>query len=98
MSHYFYITPEEYTEASMNGIDARTLNVRVRYLGWKKEKAMTVPVRERKNRKEWAEIAAGNGIKYSTFISRISKCGMSEEEAATKPLQDKTLQIGRAHV
>lgn len=89
MSHYFYITPQEYAEAEMNGIDAFNLERRVHLLGWTKEEAKTKPLRVQNDRKKWAEVAKANGIKYATFMSRITIYGMTEEEAATKPLQNK---------
>ncbi|MCZ8518867.1 hypothetical protein [Paenibacillus caseinilyticus] len=86
MSHYFYITPEEYEEAELNGISPIILDRRVRELGWKKEKAMTVPVRKLTDRKRWRYVAEDNGISYQSFMSRIRR-GWSEEDAATKPLE-----------
>ena len=89
MSHYFYITPEEYAEAAKNGVDENRLEVRIRQYGWSKERAINEPMREYRDRRRWAKIAESNGISYQTFMSRINIMGMSEEVAATKPLQDK---------
>lgn len=88
MSYEFYITPQEYAEAERNGISRQVLSDRVRKLGWKKQRAMTTPARKMTKRKHWAEIAATNGINYSTFSTRVNTHGMSMEEAATRPLQD----------
>lgn len=95
MSHYFYITPEEYKVAEANGIDAHNLERRIRSLGWDKEMSLTKPLEIKTNRRKWAEVALSNGIKYYTFMSRVNNYGMSEEEAANKPLQDKSECIKR---
>jgi len=89
MSHYFYITPEEYAEAEKNGVDPQSLDRRVRELGWKKERAMTTPLGKFTNRKKWVEIAEKNGIKYQTFMTRVNQWGWDEERAATEPLQNR---------
>jgi len=47
VSHYFYITPEEYQIAEQNGISAATLEARVRSLAWKKERAIYTPPHEK---------------------------------------------------
>lgn len=85
----FYITPDEYAEAEMNGVDPHNLERRIRLLGWNKEKAISTPLERKTDRKEWAKIAGENGIKYQTFMSRINNYGMTEEEAATRPLQNR---------
>ncbi|BAU28187.1 hypothetical protein DFP93_101264 [Aneurinibacillus soli] len=89
VSHEFYITPEEYKRAQQNGIDAANLERRIHLLGWKKERAMNTPLREKLDRGEWAKIAEQNGIKYDTFMSRVNVYGWDEERAATQPLQDR---------
>ncbi|WP_146250128.1 hypothetical protein [Paenibacillus flagellatus] len=87
MSHYFYITPEEYAQAAAIGVDNQTLDRRVRGLGWKKERAITTPIRRLdKSRSYWREVAEKNGISFSAFHSRLSR-GWSPEDAATKPKQ-----------
>ncbi|EFM10144.1 hypothetical protein PaecuDRAFT_3103 [Paenibacillus curdlanolyticus YK9] len=89
MSHYFYITPEEYAKAAELGISATMLDRRVRQQLWSKQKAMTTPPRVHKPRghySEWAETAKRNGICYKTFMVRIRN-GYSAEKAATQPLQ-----------
>ncbi|QCT03762.1 hypothetical protein E6C60_3051 [Paenibacillus algicola] len=88
MSHYFYITPDEYNQAQKNGVDPENLNRRVRLLGWKKDKAINTPLRKITDHKYWADVAEKNGITYYTFTSRINVYGWSEERAATEPLQD----------
>lgn len=87
----FYITPEEYEQAIQNGVDAFTLERRIRQLGWSKERAMTTPIRKQKPRgfySEWAKIAEENGIGYKTFMRRIHY-GWPVEKAATQPLASK---------
>ncbi|MDF2790832.1 MAG: hypothetical protein K0S80_3933 [Neobacillus sp.] len=91
MSHYFYITPEEYAKAETNGVDSFNLERRIHLLGWSKEKAMTKQLKTKTDREKWTKIAESNGIKHQTFMSRVNIYGMSEEESATKPLQDRKL-------
>lgn len=92
----FYITPEEYEIAENNGIPKATLEFRTRTLMWDKRRAMTEKPQNKICRKEWAEVAAKNGIKYHTFLSRILDSGFTPEEAATKPLQsEKEKEIAR---
>lgn len=86
MSHYFYITPEEYEAAARNGVDAFNLERRIRLMAWPKEKAINTPLRKLTDRKKWRRIAEVNGIGYAAFISRINR-GWDEQTAATKPLQ-----------
>lgn len=87
-SYDWYITPEEYEIAAQNGIKRDTLEHRIRYHGWDKEKAITEPVRGSKQNK-WIEIANKNGICRETFNSRIYNCNWSLEEAATIPVKKK---------
>lgn len=87
LSHYFYITPEEYQQAAAIGISPALLEVRIRLLGWKKDKSLQTPVRKLTDRKYWADIAKRNGIKYESFFSRLNR-GWGMERAATKPLQN----------
>lgn len=92
MSHYFYITPEEYAEAERNGVDPFNLERRVRLLGWKKEVAIETPMRQLTDRKHWVAIAKENGIGYQTFMNRVNSCGWTEKEAATTPVISKSKQ------
>lgn len=96
MSHWFYITPEEYTQAAAIGVDSENLNRRVRLLGWNKEKAITTPLGKLTDRKVWVEIAKQNGIGYYTFMSRVNRYGWDEERAATTPLQDRKAMAAAA--
>ncbi len=98
MSHYFYITPEEYAEAEKNGVDPQSLDRRVRELGWKKERAMTTPLGQFTDRRKWVEIAEKNGIKYQTFMTRVNQWGWDEERAATEPLQNRSQAAKAASV
>jgi hypothetical protein len=92
MSHYFYITPEEYAKAAEHGIKPKVVDNRVRLYGWEKERALTQPMKQPKNRKKWRELAEKNGILYGTFMSRLAQ-GWSEERAATQPLQSKAESV-----
>lgn len=97
MSHWFYITPEEYAQAEANGISEILLNVRIRQLGWTKERALADPPHNKKSLKgEWLTISEGNGICYSTFRYRVNRLGWSMERAATQPLQDRREQAASA--
>jgi uncharacterized protein YjcR len=89
----YYITPEEYERAAKYGVRPALLEVRIRSLGWKKEKAITTPPHKKKRiAKEWVELAEKNGICYSTLKYRINVLGWDPERAATQPLQDRRKQ------
>ncbi|MFF2016243.1 hypothetical protein [Paenibacillus sp. NPDC058177] len=96
MSHWFYITPEEYEQAAAIGIDSENLNRRVRLLGWDKSRALTTPLGKMTDRKYWANVAKQNGIGYYTFMNRINNLGWDEEKAATTPLQDRKTAAAHA--
>jgi len=85
MSHYFYITPEEYQAAEQNGISAHLLGIRVRDLAWKKDRAISTPPRVVGNLVKWRDAAMANGIRANTFYTRLRR-GISPEEASTTPL------------
>lgn len=87
-SKNYYITPEEYEIAQSNGISERTLNTRVRQLGWDKERAITTPVQQKKDRSKWKAIAESNGISIKTFLSRVNSHGWDEKKAATQPMSN----------
>lgn len=87
MSHWFYITPEEYAAAAQLGIQSAMLDRRIREQGWSKERAMTTPPRKLTDRSRWRAVAEANGIGYNSFMNRIHM-GWSEEQAATRPLQN----------
>lgn len=81
-----YLTPEDYELAEKNGI-SRDLAYRRFYENcWEKERAITQPKRGTTSVwKQWREIAEANGIRESTFYSRLN-IGLNPEEAATKEL------------
>lgn len=80
----FYITPNEYEIAKDNGIDKKTVDNRVRSLGWDKKRAITTPIKRRKFfDKELIKKAAENGISEMTLKYRV-KNGWSIEDAVTK--------------
>ncbi|PEB52475.1 hypothetical protein COO03_11880 [Bacillus sp. AFS098217] len=83
----FYLTPEDFERAASNGISEGTLKQRVYGYRWKKERAITEPVRETNETgwKEYKEIAAAHGISARTYRKRREK-GMTPSEAATTPL------------
>ncbi|WP_438435428.1 hypothetical protein [Gorillibacterium sp. sgz500922] len=80
----YYITPEEYERAASYGVTARRLEVRIREYAWDKEDAITSPPRQNRYA-QWAAAARANGIKYSTFRSRL-RYGWDLEKAATEPV------------
>lgn len=94
----FYITPEEYDIAEKNGIRKELLEVRIRTLGWNKEKAMNKKaITFKRLPKEWIKIAESNGICYSTFKYRVNWLRWDIEIAATRPLQNRSKQAKRAY-
>lgn len=100
MSPYdFYITPEEYEIAKKNGIRPQLLEVRIRSLGWSKQRAMTEPPQKKRPRipKVIIELAEKNGIKYNTLRWRVHTLGWDMHRAATQPLQNRQAQAKRAY-
>lgn len=95
----FYITPEEYEIAARNGIRSALLEVRIRSLGWSKERAITEQPQRKKPRIPRAIIdqAKQNGITYNTLRWRVHTLGWDLERASTQPLQDRRAQAKRAH-
>ena len=98
MSHWFYITPEEYARAAVNGVSAQLLDVRIRSLAWEKERAIKTPPHDKRRLpKEWIARAKQNGICYSTYKYRVNVLGWDLERAATQPLQDRKAQARDAY-
>ncbi len=100
MTHYFYITPEEYEEAELKCVHKKMLNNRVHNLGWDKERAINTPpiVRNRNLNQTYAKIAKENGISLDSFAYRINH-GWSLEEASTTPIMDLKVhmrELGKA--
>jgi len=92
MSYDFYITPEEYQIAQQNGVSAATLEVRVRSLAWKKERAINTPPHKKHRLGDWIKVAEKNGICYRTLVYRANQLGWDLERAATQPLQNRKAQ------
>lgn len=91
MSYEFYITPEDYEIAMVNGISADTLEARIRRYGWDKQRAIADPPRQKLNKNlpvEAIERAAQNGINRRTLSSRVHLLGWDIEKACTEPLFD----------
>ena len=88
MAYNYYVTPDQYDTATMNGISIGLVNWRVHDGAWKIERAISTPPRSKTPRTKWLEVAKQNGICRSTFTSRVLK-GMELEKAATKPLTTK---------
>lgn len=84
----YYITDEDYDRAKENGIKPNTLEKRIRWYGWSKDKAISSPTQRRTCRRYYSTMAKNNGIKYQTFMNRISKLGWSMERAASEPTKN----------
>lgn len=84
----YYITPKEYEIAESNGISKDTLEIRVRRLGWRKNKAITTPTQKRRHNDKYVIIAKENGIDSRYFWKRVSR-GMTLEQAATTPVKTR---------
>lgn len=82
-----YITPDDYAQAEKNGISIKTLEHRVRQLGWPKQRAITEPPQKQmKHSEELKALALANGIPVRTYRHRIKQYGWSAERAATEPV------------
>lgn len=93
----FYITPEEYKRAAENGISKKRLETRIRDMAWDKEKAITTPVKNKKQYpREIKELAEKNGICMRTFKSRVNLLGWDMLKAATTPVMDSRQNIYKA--
>lgn len=98
LDYEYYITPEEYDQASANGIIRQTLESRIRITAWEKKRAIeTPPNKKQMIDKKWREIAENNGICYSTFKHRVNQLDWDVERAATQPLQDRSNQAKKAN-
>lgn len=94
----FYITDEEYDHAFKNGIAKKTLDFRIRSLGWDKETAINKPIEIYDSGwREWKCIAERNGICYGTYYQRRKYGGMSPFEAATNPVLTKEQILQKAN-
>ncbi|WP_225442464.1 hypothetical protein [Paenibacillus lycopersici] len=84
MTRHYYITPEDYATAAECGICARTLESRVRGLGWDVDRAISEPPKVQRSYPEWRELAKQNGVSSDTFYYRFGR-GWELERAATTP-------------
>ncbi|HDR7617004.1 TPA: hypothetical protein QCX66_002842 [Bacillus mycoides] len=80
------ITEEDYEKAAKSGINKMNVYQRVHVYGWEIERAITIPIKDHKNRSRGKMLttAEQNGISKTTYYQRI-KTGMDPYEAATKP-------------
>lgn len=86
MNYSWYITPEEYEIAKNNGICRNTLEKRIRWYGWDKERAISTPVRlKRKYPIEIKKLANENGLTFNCVKYRVCKLGWDIQKAATEP-------------
>lgn len=89
MSHSYYVSPEDYAIAELNGISQRLLSDRVYYFGWSKERAMHEPPKNmKKDYGGYDLLAEKNGISKTVFINRVQK-GWTVERAATQKVMTK---------
>lgn len=87
MNRYdWYVTPEEYAIAAANGISGKNVDNRIRKEGWRKQRAITEPLRPKKTPLElkYAAMAEANGINRKTFYQRL-RTGWDMHKAATNP-------------
>ena len=93
-----YLTDDDYAEALANGIGRKVLYDRFYNRKWDKYRAINQELgRKRKgfdalqrpeNNEFWYRVARSKGMSASTYNKRIGR-GMSPEEAATSPLQQR---------
>jgi len=89
--------------AEKNGISRASFYMRKNELGWSLEESATVPIMSkekiikkmhkcnRKHKKEHVALAKSNGIKYSTFATRVNQLGWNPIKAATiKPRNNES--------
>jgi hypothetical protein len=88
----FEITEEAFRIAEEHGIARK--NVRQRYwdYGWEIERAITESVYkvDATLSKKWSAVCQANGVSNPLFYARVHKQGMTPEEAATKPVGDRS--------
>lgn len=92
MPYNYYITPEDYETAAINGVSYGLLNWRIRQANWEKKRAIETAPRKMKDRKRWVDIAAQNNISRPIFTNRIHK-GWPSERAATQPVMTKEERV-----
>jgi hypothetical protein len=104
---YLFLTEEDYAVAAENGIPSKFADLRFYEWGYSREKAIhpdgwVKPKAEKgpklandgkpmEERHKWIAIAHKNKITTGAFYARIRK-GMTDEEAATTPYNDKYRQ------
>lgn len=81
----FYLTPEDYRIAELNGIDSKNLHQRFAILGWSKKKATTQPLHQKKYDRKILLIANSNGISDALFRIRVREYGWNIHDASTIP-------------
>lgn len=87
------ISKEQYAIARANGIPNDTTYNRVYNCGWDVEKAITQPVRKKKE-VEYPEGLEEKGISKNAYYLRITKYGWSEERAATESYEETAKRNG----
>lgn len=82
------ITKEHYEIAKKNGIGKHNVWQRVNEYFWSIERAITEPVKKyrKRNWSQWRELAEKHGVSADVFYTRVSKRGMTPEQAATTPM------------
>ena len=85
MAYQYYISPEEYQVAKNNGISKKTLENRVRDMAWDMKRAITTPIRQRRDLAPFFALAESNGISAKVFHGRMRR-GWEPERACTQPI------------
>ncbi|OMC87433.1 hypothetical protein BK128_08380 [Viridibacillus sp. FSL H7-0596] len=98
MEKRYFITPEDYEKARLNGIEKQRLYQRVYQCGWDIEKAIREPLMTGNERrchpKKYQDIAAANGIDYPTYKSRLSR-GWGYFRASTQPMKPRNKKLAK---
>lgn len=84
----FYLSPEDYQRAAVNGIHEKLLEYRFYTTNWDKERAITQPVRTGKISSELFAKAETHGITPDQLRWRLDNTELTEHEAATISKQE----------
>jgi len=82
----YYITDEHYAEALKNGISEKSVRDRVRYSGWRIQRAITEPMHRQELSDEIKMKLVVIGVPELTYKRRVQYYGWSEQDATTIPI------------